>query len=160
MKTFIVALAAVAVFPGFAAAGNAPSMSDKIVGSTMKILAKAYVTTVNLPRLKAKHIERISKMDEQSFRVSYARTLGVIRESPLLKSKFGLNENMGRAEAMERLQAIDKNTLCRMIDAVPDTVISARFRSFASRRDDAMRGMETPKKIETGWKSFQQRIEQ
>jgi hypothetical protein len=98
-------------------------------------------------------------MDEGTFRTYYASTLRVIRDSPKLKAEFGLDPEMDRAEASAQLQKMRKKTLYRVIDAIPDEVIAARFREYVAHHDDEFKGKDLPKEIEIGWKSLQQRLE-
>ncbi len=131
--------------------------NEKMVGRTIKILAKTYVRTINLARLKQTHIQRIQGLDDEEYRKTYAYTLALIAESPRLKQEFGLSEEMGRLEAIARLERIDKRTLYRMIDAVPDHVIFKRFSAYMSRSNDELKEGDITKRIEVGWKTFQER---
>jgi len=135
------------------------SFGEAAVGTTLKVMAKAYVTTMDLKKLKKRHTERIEKMDEQSFQAAYNNTLTIVRYSPKLRSDFGLADDLGREEALERLRKLDKKTLCRMIDAVPDKVLIAKFKAFSSRHSDELAGKDTAAQLQAGWKSFTTRLE-
>jgi hypothetical protein len=134
-------------------------LGDKMIASSVRVMAKTYVRTTNLKKLKRTHIERIKQQDDDTFHTYYTHTLDVIKNSPRLKGEFALDENMSRQQAMERLQKIDKDTLCRIIDAVPDSVIAVRFRAYTASRNDELKGKDVTQRIETGWKSIQQRLE-
>ena len=158
---FALCAAVVALWTGAACSQQEPkeSFGEAAIGNTLKVLAKTYVTAMDLKKFKKRHSERIQKMDEQGFRQAYANTLGVLKHSPKLQSEFGLSEEMGKAEALQRLQKIDKKTLCAMVDAVPDKVLIAKFKAFSSRHSGELTGKDTLTQVHTGWKSFTDRLE-
>lgn len=161
---FIVAVVAALCAPSAMCATSDPaaekaSFNDKVVSSTVKLMAKTYVMTTDLEKLKRKHTAQIKSMDDETFSVMYANSLGVIYESPRMKEKFNVPEDMDREEAVKFIQGLDKNKLCGMIDAVPDSVIAARFRRFMARRMDAMKGMDLTKRVQYAWNSLVGRIE-
>ena len=135
------------------------SFGEAAVGTTLKVMAKAYVTAMDLKKFTKRHAERIGKMDEQSFQAAYNNTLTIVRYSPKLRSDFGLADDLGREEALERLRKLDKQALCRMIDAVPDKVLIAKFKAFNSRHSDELAGKDTAARLQAGWKSFTTRLE-
>lgn len=135
------------------------SFGEAAVGTTLKVMAKTYVTAMDLKKFKKRHAERIEQMDEQSFRAAYNNTLTIVKYSPKLRSDFGLAEDLGREEALERLRKLDKKTLCRMIDAVPDKTLIAKFKAFSSRHSDELAGKDIAAQLQIGWKSFTTRLE-
>lgn len=164
MRTALIS--AVAVFLCASSAFGASSGSqektgfnDTVIASTVKLTAKTYVLTTDIEKLKRKHIGQINSMDDETFSVMYANTLGVMCESPRVKAKFGVPDDMGREDAIKLIQGLDKNKLCGMIDAIPDSVIAARFKRFMARRMDAMKGMDLTKRIQYAWSSLVDRIE-
>lgn len=136
-----------------------PGFQETVIGSSFKLMAKTYVLTTDLEKLKKKHITQIQSSGEDEFRFIYAKTLGVIAESPRLKSDFGLDAYMDRDGAVDKLKGLNKDRLCRMIDAVPDSVIASRVASFMARRVDEMKGMDLTQRISHVWNSFRQRLE-
>ncbi len=132
---------------------------DRMIGSSVKLMAKAYILTADIEKLKKHHAARIRGMDDDSFRVQYANTLGVIEESPGLRERFGLGAYMDREAMVATVEGLNKDKLYKMIDAVPDKVISSRFKRFMARRGDQMRGMDVPARVQYAWRSLVGRIE-
>jgi hypothetical protein len=155
----------VAVMAGPACAAGAPGteektgFGDRVISSSIKLMAKTYVMTTDLEKLKRKHITQMRQMDDEEFYVRYANTLGVIDESAPLRKICGIGGNLDRAGWEKLVAGLDKNKLYKMIDAVPDEVIAARFRRFMARRMEAMKNMDLTKRIQYAWNSLVGRIE-
>jgi hypothetical protein len=150
---------AIVLMAGTALAANAENkenFGDRVVGSSIKLMAKTYVLTADLEKLKRTHTARIDGMDDESFRFAYGRTIAVVEASPRLRNEAGL---MDRRRARELIAGLDKKKLCRMVDDVPDAVIAAQFRDFMARRMDRMKGMDLTKRIQYAWSSFVKRME-
>lgn len=134
-------------------------LDDRVIGSTVKLMAKAYVLAADVEKLKRKHIAQIREMDDDTFYASYANTLGVIAESPEICRSLAFVRPITREQVIERIAALDKKRLCGMVDAIPDAVIARRFKRFMARRMDEMRTMDPVKRIRYAWNSLVGRIE-
>ncbi|MGE5309290.1 MAG: hypothetical protein ACM3OC_09405 [Deltaproteobacteria bacterium] len=139
--------------------GKKGAFGEAAVGGALKILAKTYVNTTNIKKLAKRHIKRIEKMDEETFQAYYGRTLSVIKASPRLTTDFGVPAYLTREAALDQLRQVNKEKLCRMIDAVPDKVVIEQFKSFSSRHSEELTGKDAVGKAQIGWKTFQERLE-
>lgn len=106
-------------------------MEDKIIASTFKNIAKAYVEVSDIQQLKKNNIEKMEKMDEDRFRTRYAKYYEAIRALPPgIKGAYGINEEMNKQQVIEKIKSLNKNEICVLIDAVPDEIIAQRFKEY------------------------------
>ncbi len=111
------------------------SIEDKIIGSTFKGIARAYIMVVDLKQFKKDKIAILQKMEEDRFRRKYARTYLVISELPKeLKITYGINENMNKAQAIKKINSLDKKKIYGIIEGVPDELIAKHFKEYLARR--------------------------
>jgi hypothetical protein len=87
--------------PAFAAsepgADGKAGFGDRVISSSIKLMAKTYVMTTDIEKLKRKHIAQMRQMDDEEFYVKYANTLGVIDESAPLRTMCGIEGDINRA---------------------------------------------------------------
>ena len=138
--------------------GKAAAVSEWIVSSTFKALAKAYIFAVDLEKVKKSNIEKISQMDDDSFRWKYSTMLRMIGESPALKKDFSLDWMMDRREAVRQIEGLTKDRLNSMVDAVPDKVIVTEFSRVMSAKMDEMKGKDLTARISHVWDSITRKI--
>ena len=85
------------------------TLYEFMVGGTIKNLAKIYVMTSNLPRLKAKYIKKITNMKEDKFQKNYRKFYAVFEHlPPAIKRGYNFTPNTSRAEL---IQAINQRPL-------------------------------------------------
>jgi len=122
-------------FQGPLFAKEKTNVGDKIIGSTVKTLAKAFVLTINVNALKKKNIDELNKMDEKEFRKRYADVFKIINKLPAeLKVKYELTETMTKEQAIKNLESLNKNKIYGAIDSIPDEFIVEKFKVYLKRK--------------------------
>ncbi len=125
----------------FAEAQN--SVEDKIIGSTFKGIAKAYIMVVDWKQFKKDKIAMLQKMEEDKFRRRYAKTYAVMSELPKdLKITYGINENMNKEQAIKKINSLDKKKIYGIIDGVPDELIAKYFKEYLARRKQGVQSSD------------------
>jgi hypothetical protein len=126
------------------------SAEARVVGSTFKTLAKAYVATADIAQLKAKNIKRIEGMKDEWFDLKYTEVYRVIKALPAqVRTKYGITEDMTKAQAVRVIQSLDKNKIYDIIDKIPDPVIAEEFNR--QLKDDEEQGGNLMSKINKVW---------
>lgn len=134
----------------FAEAQN--SIEDKIIGSTFKGIAKAYIMVVDLRQFKKEKTALLKKMDEYKFRRRYDRTYEVISELPKeLKTTYGISENMNKEQAIKKINSLDKKKIYGIIDGVPDELIAKHFKAYLVRRKQELRSNDIVGQVKDFW---------
>jgi hypothetical protein len=111
---------------------RATAAEDAVIAALLKTFASAYVTAVDIKKLKEKQISRLELMKEDDFQAEYERVFAVIRQCPQFKKKFGLYEGMSREELIARIISFDRKQICDIINSIPDNVLAGQFREYLS----------------------------
>lgn len=128
------------------------SPSEALIGSTFKILAKAFVATTDIEKIKKENIAKLNKMDEEKFRARYAEVYQVIKSLPPgLKAEYAISPEMTRQQAIKDIKSFNKQKLYLMIDSVPDTIIARQFRQYLSQQGQAAKGDNLIGQINRVW---------
>lgn len=107
------------------------SIEDKLVSSTLKVLAKAFVAIVDIDKLKKNNIDKLNKMDKDKFEKRYAKVYRVIEGLPYkLKVKYGVTGHMVKEIAIKNIASLDKKTIYEIIDLIPDRIIADQFKQY------------------------------
>lgn len=139
-------------FPGPLFAEENVSIQDRIIGSTFKALAKAYVVTADIGKLKQKNIDKINKMDEGKFQDRYSKVYAVLKDLPSgLTNYYRIGPGMTKGEVIESLESLDKAKMYKIIDAVPDTVIAAQFKAYLAKTREQIQESNTVEQIKKFW---------
>lgn len=105
--------------------------SDKVIGSTFKLLAKSFVAVVNIAELKKYNIKKINKMDDEKFRKHYGNAYPIIKDLPeWIKTQYGVTENMSREQAIQNTASLNKKDIYKILDAIPNRFIADKFRIY------------------------------
>lgn len=127
------------------------SFTDNIIGSTFKTLAKAFVSTVDLEKLKKENIEKLNKMDEIKFRKHYMRLYKVIKDCPLVRDSYGLNEGLTRDEAVGKINSLERIKIYEILDSIPNSFIASQFRLYLSERKQEIQKSNIMLQIREFW---------
>lgn len=128
------------------------SMEDKIIGSTFKTLAKAFVAMTDINKLKKDNIDILNKMEEAKFRTRYAKVYGVIKDlPPKLKASFRVTEHMAKEQAVKNIESLDKKRIYETIDSIPDTIIAKQFKRYLSEKQQEMQKSNIVKQVNNLW---------
>lgn len=125
--------------------------TDNLIGSTFKTLAKAFVATADINKLKEDNIKKLEEMDDKTFSEHYLEIYDIIKTRPALTVDYGLPEGMTRLEAIEKIRALDKKELYQAIDAIPNSLIAAQFRAYLNEKKEAIQQSNLVRQIQQFW---------
>jgi hypothetical protein len=136
MKRFVCVLAFSLCLHGLALAAENVTAQDRIVGGTFKTMAKAYIAASDIRQLKENNVKRIESMREDWFEKKYAEVYKVIKDlPPQLKKKYGIKEDMTKAQVIAVIRSLDKKQVYAIIDQVPDPMITEQFNAQFSQKE-------------------------
>ena len=117
------------------------SLYDFVVGGTIKNLAKLYVKTSNLPKLKAKYIKKIEGMREDKFQKYYLKFFIVYKQLPVdLKQAYTFPENATKSQVIEKIDHVKKRDLIIIISKVPSEFIVKQTKTYSHSPQDQLPG--------------------
>ncbi len=117
---------------------NVASVTDRIIGSTFKTLAKAFISTIDIEKLKKGNIDKLNKKDEAKFRKQYAKAYKVLRECLEITERYGLKEDLTKQEAIEKIRRIGKKDMLGVLNSIPDTFIAGQFSAYLKEKKQEM----------------------
>ncbi len=160
VATLILWLVAGLYFQGNVFAQQKVSLEDKIIGSTFKSLAKAYVATANIEKLKKENIENINNMDEEKFKRRYAKVYDAVKDLPAdIKKEYKISENKTKEQAIKDIQSLDKKQIYKTLDAVPDTIIANNFKQYLNEKKQELQKTNLAEQINKIWNKITQKAE-
>jgi len=107
---------------------------ENLVAMTLKTLAKGYVLTMDVTKVKTKEIKKISGMNDAKFHKQYQRVYDVLKGIPSqMRVRYGLSENMTKQKAIENIGQMQKKDMMKFIDGVPDKVIVKEVNDYFKR---------------------------
>jgi len=122
------------------------------ISFTFKNIAKAYISVVDLTKLKKDNIRVLKAQDEAEFRKSYARVLKGINElPPEYKAKYGISDNMNRNEVIKKINSWNKKRLYSMIDDVPPEFIGKYFEEYMRKHKQKTAGKDMLLNVKDFW---------
>lgn len=152
MKIIFLCLLAIAFPLQNIYAEQRPSVSEKIIGSTFKTLAKAFVATADIEKIKSGNIKKIRKMPKEKFQQRYAKIYPVLNGLPnTLKNQYNLSENLSREEATSAIESLNKQKIYRIINIIPDTLIASQFKAYLAQAKQKIQESNLVREIEKFW---------
>ena len=128
------------------------SAIDHLTASTFKALAKGYVATVDLERIKKDQIARLNKMNDQKFKKHFQKVSLVLNSLPSeLKIKYGFKDPMTKEDVVKEIGELDKKNLNQMIDDIPETFIIFQFRQYLAGLKEDFGQNNIVRKIHEFW---------
>ncbi len=107
------------------------SLYDFVVGGTIKTLAKIYVKTSNLTKLKSKYIKKITNMKDDKFNKYYMQFYDVYKELPPdLKQKYVFTDQVTKAEVIQKIDTVNKRDLIGIINKIPSDFILRKTKYY------------------------------
>lgn len=102
-----------------------------VIAFAFKNIAKAYISVVDIAKLKKDNIRVLKVQDEAVFRENYARVLKGIKElPPEYRAKYGIDDKMNKKEAIKIINSWNKKRLYVMIDDLPQEFIGKYFKQY------------------------------
>lgn len=128
------------------------SVEDRIIGSTFKTLAKAFVVVVDINKLKKCNIGKLNKMSEDKFQKRYAEVYDVLKDLPVnLKVSYGINAQMTKEQVIKHIESLDEKKIYEIIDSVPDTVIANQFKLYLRKKKEGIQKSNIVEQINKFW---------
>ncbi len=145
--------------PNIAFAENQPALQDRIISSTFKSLAKAFVAVADIDKIKRDGIAKVNKMSDEKFRKKYSKVYGVIKDLPAgLKASYGITPEMTRDQAIKNMHSLDKQKIYAVIDLIPDSFIADQFRRYLAEKKEEMQKSNLIQQINRIWSRIIQKI--
>ena len=130
-------------FPTMVYADHTNNLSDHVVASTIKTLAKGFVQTMDVEKMKAKQTQAILKMDDVKFHKRFIEISDVLKDLPPdLQAQYGFKENMTKEDVVMKIQNLDKKILITMIDEVPDQLIIKQLKNYLRQTADQVKDFD------------------
>ena len=106
-------------------------IGEKVVGTTIKGAVKIYVAMTNLEKVKKKIINEIEKANEKEFRIKYAKLYELAKDLPPdIKATYKVTPVMTKEQFIKNVKSVDKKTIYRIINRIPDKTITALFKQY------------------------------
>ena len=100
------------------------------VSLIFKTIAKVFVYTIDLEKLKRENIDRISSINDEGFRQRYLDFYEHIYDYKFMVDKYGLSSQLDKKGAIERINSLDKLKLYEIIDRLPDSIIIREVKKY------------------------------
>jgi hypothetical protein len=157
--TVILLLVTGLYFQSYLFAQEKVNIEDMIIGSMFKILAKTFVVTVDIDKLKKNNIEKLNKMDEEKFKRRYAKVYEGIKDLPNeLKVSYGITEHMPKEQVIKDIESFDKEKIYETIDSIPDKIIATQFKQYLSEKQQEMRKSNLVEQINKFWDKMTEKV--
>jgi len=125
---------------------------DKIISSSFKTLAKAFVAASDIAALKKNNIAKLNQMSNEKFRQRYEKVYAVIKDLPSqVKADYGISDTMTKEQAIKNIEGLDKKAAYALINAIPDEIIAGEFRKYLSKKDDKIQKDSLLEQIKKIW---------
>lgn len=99
-------------------------LAGKFSSPIVKSAAKTYLKMMNFDEEKRKTVEKLQGMSDEEFKKEYSSAYKSLREiSPFMKDVYGIDENMTRLEAIQKIEGMNKEKISGIIDDTPYTAI-------------------------------------
>lgn len=129
-----------------------PSVSDKIIGATFKMLAKSFVRVMDIEKLKKNNIAKIEKMNEGKFEKRRSKIYSFTKNLPEnIRKSYAITPDVSRQEVITQIKLMDKRAFYEIIDKVPDQVIAGYFRQEILEGKEKLAKSNTVEEIRKFW---------
>lgn len=152
LKQIILILILSLCFQSFIFGEEKVGVGDKIVGSTFKTLAKAFVVTTDINKLKKNNIDKLNKMNEEKFKKRYAEVYKVIKDLPAkLKVSYGITKTITKEQIIKDIESLNKKNIYEIIDSIPDAIIAKQFKQYLSEKKQEIQKSNAVEQINKFW---------
>lgn len=132
-----------------------PAVSDWIIGSTFKSLAKGFVAVADIRQLKKNNIAKIDKMSPEKFNKHYGRAYEGLKDMPLnLREEYKVTADMSREQVIKDIESLNKSKMYKIVDAIPDTVIADHFRQYLEQTKQEVQKSNVVAEIHKLWNKW------
>ncbi len=142
---------------GYSSAAEAPKRNeavDNIIGSSFKTMAKAFVATADLEKLKKHNIEKLKKSDENKFRRQYLKAYNTVKDCPAITAEYGLTPTLEKKAVIEKINSLNKKKIYQAIDSVPNSFIADQFRAYLAKKNEELKKADIGGQIARLWQDM------
>ena len=116
---------------------HAMKLKEFLFFFSIKNMAKIFIKTSNLPKLKTKYIKMIEAMQEDKFRKNYMKFYVVYKQLPPdLKESYIFTEHASKTEIIRVIERVNKGDLLAIISKVPSEFIVDQTRFYTRPKDN------------------------
>lgn len=135
-------------------------VEEKLIGSTFKTLAKAFVATTNLDELKQRNMLKLISMDTEKFKTKYRKVYPFIKDLPSdIRQQYGIEEDMSKDQAIKNINSIDNKRAYGLIDSIPDTTIANIYEKYCGKITKQIQKNNIIQEIHQVWSNLTANIE-
>lgn len=108
------------------------TVGEKLIGTTVKGVAKIVVLTADLDKTKKRFSDKLNRMDKEKFEAKYARLYAIIKDLPQdLKTRYKITPDMTKEQMIKNIESVDtKKELYRTINRIPDKTITELLKLY------------------------------
>ena len=112
------------------------TVGEKLIGVTVKGIAKLVVTTTDIDKVKKRFTDKLRGMDNEKFRVKYARLYEVIKDLPGdLKTVYRITPDMTKEQMIKNIESVNsKKEMYRTINRIPDRTIKELLKLYLANK--------------------------
>ena len=112
------------------------TVGEKLIGVTVKGIAKLVVTTTDIDKAKKRFSDKLRDMDNEKFRVKYARLYEVIKDLPGdLKTVYRITPDMTKEQMIKNIESVNsKKEMYRTINRIPDRTIKELLKLYLANK--------------------------
>lgn len=102
-------------------------VDSQMVGmvNTVKFMAKAYIMSADLDKIKTKNIDKIKQISDAEFKQNYALAYSYIGQSQM---PAGFKANMSKKQVIAVIRSLNKEKISKMIDEIDSDFIATELR--------------------------------
>lgn len=109
------------------------NIDDRFISTTIKLMAKAYIATVDLEGIKKKQIEKIMHMEEKDFKARLGKFCGELRGTPI-EGIYGISGASTREYVISVIKRLEKKDITRIVDSISDKLAADKVKEYFTSR--------------------------
>lgn len=146
----IMLLSVFILFSPLARAQDKSFAEGQMVGmvNMLKFMAKAYVKSADLEKIKNKNIKKINDISDAEFKQNYALAYSYIGQSEM---SAGFKDSMSKQQVINVIKSLDKAMLTKMIDEIDSAFIAGEIKKqlAMTNQDSSKFNMQAVTKVWT-----------
>lgn len=138
MKIKIVLLSALILFLQTPLFAESATIKQKVIGKTIKTVARLAVATTNIEKVKKRLINKLGLMKDEQFRARYAKFYDLIKDMPQdIKASYKVTPYMTKEEMRGNIESMDKKKAYKIINSISDKTVAELFKRYRREMRDA-----------------------
>lgn len=101
-----------------------PTATEALVIGTVKNLAKIYISTIDIEKMRKRGLEELNAITDKEFNKEYAKVFIYVDEIPKYYVKhYGITKNLTKQKTITLIKKLSKKDLTLMVKNTPDKII-------------------------------------